>query len=114
MSSTSKHPCSQSNTEWLLLHLAGAVFRLRLLDFLDSRVPVWQIFSWLRDLVGREAWYEAGYEVGFIKIRAGIEDLRLYSAGTEVQTESFVSVDWRRSEWRGLKGLSTRVTSSWE
>ena len=28
-------PCSQSNTEWLLLHLAGAVFRLRLLDFLQ-------------------------------------------------------------------------------
>ena len=49
-SSTSKHPelkikelilsivlnwpSSQSNTEWLLLVLAGAVFRLRRLDFL--------------------------------------------------------------------------------
>ena len=74
------------------------------------------MFSWLRDLAGKE--------VGFIKIRAGMEDLLLRDrswyesgersylerTGTEVQTESSVWVDWRMSSCDGLKGLSTSVT----
>ena len=36
----------------------------------------------------------------------------LVRTGTEVQTESWVSVDWRMSSCDGLKGLSTSVT--WE
>ena len=61
-------PCSQSNTEWLLLHLAGAVFRLRLLDFLQRIFYTIAIIFWLsvtwtpespcgRYSVGWETWW---------------------------------------------------------